>query len=96
MPLWPRSYTPHKGSFYGIQGIVVPPDQRAAFNQLGPLCVVNSATAEADPTRRKRLEKLWQTAGFDEHLLPDGTLVFQYNHQVYIAQKKQQADNRGS
>ena len=74
---------------FGIVGFSVPPDGRPAFDA-GSV----PSLASAAGTARKTLAKIWQTAGFREQRLPDGTLQYAYDAAVSEKQRAQQSAKR--
>ena len=75
---------------YDIVGFTVPPAGRAAFDAGS----VPSLASAASGTARKSLAKIWQTSGFRERQLPDGTLLFEHDPAVSARQRAQQSAKR--
>jgi hypothetical protein len=74
---------------FGIVGFSVPPNGRPAFDA-GSV----PSMASAAGTARKSIAKIWQTSGFRERLLPDGTLLYEYDAAVSEKQRAQQSSKR--
>ena len=69
--------------------ISVPPDGRPAFDA-GSVPSLASAAGAA----RKSVAKIWQTAGFRERRLPDGTLQYTNDLALSDRQRAQQSAKR--
>jgi hypothetical protein len=74
---------------FDIVSFSVPPGGRPAFDA-GSV----PSLASAAGTARKSLAKIWQTSGFRERQLPDGTLTYEFDGAVSAKQRAQQSAKR--
>jgi hypothetical protein len=86
-------------SFFGITRVVVPAAGRAAFDGGAiPSCDAHRRTGPAvtaeGRARLKALSKIWETAGFRERALVDGSLQYAYDAAIFAKQKRQQTNKR--
>ena len=82
--------------FFGIVRIQVPSEYRSAFDA-GAICSLDSLRrSDGHPSKhlRKSMAKIWETAGFREHVLPGGALLYEYDASVCEKQKHQQRCKR--
>lgn len=87
---WTESGEP---AFFGIRRILVRADRRASFDA-GVFPSVDALSRRVQ-SPYKRFARIWETAGFVEHVGADGGLLLRYDHATFAKQRAQQAGKRG-